>query len=53
MNIVKILSIGFTVCCLFLLPTYLGIKLGSPMIGIMIGGIGAVSYVLYAALHTK
>lgn len=53
MKWVNYLTLAFTVICMMVLPTYIGIKYGNPALGIIIGGVATISYVLYVAIKRK
>ena len=53
MKWVNYLTLGFTVICMMVLPTYLGIKYSKPVLGILIGGVATISYVIYVAIKRK
>lgn len=50
---VEILTFGFTIICLMILPTYIGIKLNNVLVGIIIAFVSTISYVLYVAIKRK
>ena len=53
MKWVNYLTLAFTIICMMALPTYFGVKFDKPVLGIIIGGVATISYILYVALNKK
>ena len=50
---VELLNLGITVILTIGVPTIIGIKTNHPLIGILIGGVSAIAYVINYAIKRK
>jgi len=52
-KIILVLNLAFTVILMMTLPTYIGIKTGHTIIGIIVAGISTLSYLLFIVVKQK
>lgn len=50
---IELLSLGFTVILTIGIPTLIGIRINHPVIGILIGGVLAIAYIIFYAVKRK
>lgn len=53
MKWINYFTLAFTLICMMAVPTYLGIQFDKPLLGIMIGGVATLSYLIYVAIRNK